>query len=238
MKTFRTLGFAVFVAALTACGGGGGGGSTPAPAPTIADAQGIWSGTSGSSAGAMSAIVLPNGTAWALMSSPTRLFKGSLVMPASSITGSGKLYTLGTTTIDATVSLTASLVAKASLGGNITSASPTEAYNLVYQTRYDTAAAMADFAGTWTGTLGAVALTWPISNGVISGTSTTGCTYIGTVSLRSEAKAVVDAVVTETCSGVVKQLSGVAVRSGTTGLVMLLTTSTGTDDALAVILSK
>jgi hypothetical protein len=140
--------------------------------------------------------------------------------------------------------LTATLAKQATLSGTITSPSPSETYNLAYQTRYDTAAALADFAGTWTGTLGAVSLSWPISSGAITGTSSTGCTYSGSVSLRSEAKAVVDASVTETCSGVVKQLSGVALRSDTTaggvttaGLVMLLTTSSGTDEALAVILS-
>jgi hypothetical protein len=192
----------------------------------------------------MSAIVLPNGTAWALMSSPTRLFKGTLTMAASSITGSGTLYTLGTTTVPSTVSLTGgSLPTTTTFSGNIAS----EAYSLTYQTRYATAATLAGFAGTWTGNLaaGTVSLTWTLSSlGALTGTSSTGCTYSGTgtesvsLRLRPEAKAVVDAVVTETCSGVVKQLSGVAVLSGTTGLVMLLTTSTGTDEALAVILSK
>jgi hypothetical protein len=104
---------------------------------------------------------------------------------------------------------------------------------------------LADFAGTWAGDLaaGTVTLNWTISSlGAITGTSSNNqflCSYSGSVNLRSpDAKAVVDAIVTETCPGVVKQLSGVAVRSGTTGLVMLLTTSADPGEALAVILSK
>ena len=47
--------------------------------------------------------------------------------------------------------------------------------------------------------------------GALSGTRTTGCTYSGQLSTRTEQKAVLDATVAENCAGTVVQLGGVVV---------------------------
>jgi hypothetical protein len=55
------------------------------------------------------------------------------------------------------------------------------------------------------------------------------------LSLRAELKAVVDAVVSETCAGAVTQLSGVAVKTeDKLGISMLMTNA---DDSAAVALN-
>jgi hypothetical protein len=217
---------------------------------TIADAQGIWRSAAGAGT-TLSAVVLPDGKLWALMSdaSSTRLLKASLAVQSGSLAGSGKNYTLGTSTLD-NVALAASVIAKTSLTGNITAAAPAAAQSLSLscQTRYDTAATLADFTGNWTSPVGSpVVLTWTVSAGVSSDTitGTTGCTYAGSLSLRTESKAVVDAAVNETCADVVKPFAGVALGRDSTGAgvttssALLLLTSTGApDEALAVILAQ
>ncbi|MGE5332507.1 MAG: hypothetical protein ACM3Q3_12165, partial [Nitrospirota bacterium] len=91
-------------------------------------------------------------------------------------------------------------------------------------------------AGAWGATMGAGTLHWSIdADGHISGTRTTGCTYTGQLSLRTERKAVVDALVLEDCAGARTQLSGVATLNPDTGrLSMVLTTA---DDSQAVLLA-
>jgi len=224
---------------------------TPTPVLTIADTQGIWRSAAGTAI-SLSAIVLPNGTTWVLTSggASSHLLKGSLEVQSGSLAGTGKDYTLGTSTVES-VTLAASVVAKTSLNASLAiAAAAAQSFGLTYQARYDTAATLADFTGSWTSPAGSsVVLTWTVTAGpnsaTIAGTSTTGCTYAGTFSLRSESKAVVDAALNETCAGAVKQFAGVAVRSDNTaagvttpGAVLLLTSTTGPDEALALILGK
>lgn len=95
---------------------------------------------------------------------------------------------------------------------------------------------MAGFAVAWSGALGAGTLRWTIdAASAISGTRTTGCTYTGQLSLRTERKAVVDALVLEDCAGARTQLNGIATLNPDTGrLSMVLTTA---DDSQAVLLA-
>ncbi|MCF8169039.1 MAG: hypothetical protein K9J77_10545 [Rhodoferax sp.] len=76
------------------------------------------------------------------------------------------------------------------------------------------------------------------STGELSGTRTTGCTYTGILSLRTEQKAVVDARVTETCAGAVTQLSGVALKSEDKLRITMLLTNADESAAVAVLLSS
>lgn len=184
---------------------------------------------------AVSALITDNGQTWVVLTDTgsTRLVKASLTASGTGFTGTGTGFGLGTTTV-LPVTLSASAIAKTSLSGNISTSGQSEPYSLAYQTSYDTPAALTDFAGTRSGTLGPGTVTWTISaSGALSGTRTTGCSYTGQVTLRPEAKAVADVAVTETCPAVT-QLSGVAVKSADgTGITILLTTD---GDAQGVLL--
>ena len=204
MNKLIPLGAAVLALVLAGCGGSPSSGEPATvitPVLSIADAQGIWRSAAGAST-TMSAVVLPDGKLWALMSdatstsTSTRLLKGNMAVQANSLTGSGKSYNLSTGTID-NLSLTASLTSKSALSGSITaSGAAAEPYSLSYQSRYETPALLGDFAADvskpWQGRFGDIAVTWTVSAGVISGTSTTGCTYAGNLSLRMEDRAVLD----------------------------------------------
>ena len=244
---YKTSAVAVACTLLLACGGGGGGSPAPVvdPVPpgggsststplSNISAQGIWQSGAGA-ATVTSTVVTDNGQVWSVLTNAgtTRLVKASLAASGTGFTGSGKAFVLGATTAES-VTLTATAVAKSSLSGSISSTTQTEPYSLAYQSRYDTPVTLANFAGTWSATLGPGTVNWTISSaGVISGTRTTGCTYTGQVSLRTEARAVADAVITESCPAVT-QLSGVAVKtSDNTGITLLLTT---TGDAQAVVI--
>ena len=184
----------------------------------------------------MSAVALPDGKLWALISdaSSMRVIKGSFAVQGNAYLASGKSFTLGTTTSSST-SLTATVLAKTSLSGVISTGSLTENYSLAYQSRYDTAATLADFAGAWSATLGPGTVNWTIgATGALTGTRTTGCTYTGQLSLRAEQKAVVDAVVSETCAGAVTQLSGVAVKSEDKASITMMMTNADESAAVAV----
>ena len=212
------------LATLAGCGGGGSSGGiaapatplpTPTPSPAIArvteDLQGIWEG---SNAGIKtSAVVLPDGQTWLVQSQASLVIaklEASGSGYSSGFIGSGKRYLLGTSTVG-TIDLNAGKTAASSLSLTLTTAGVTETYAMSYQSRYDTAATLADHAGDWTATSGPGRLTWHITaTGILSGTGSTGCSYAGQIKLRAEAKAVVDLIVAEQCADKLRQLAGIA----------------------------
>lgn len=232
---------------LTGCGGGGGGSDsvspTPAPTPTptptpvpaqaTAALQGIWQSPAGA-ASTLSAVVLPDGALWTVVTNGgvTRLVKASLSAQPPGFAGAGKSYTLGgsAATNNVSAAVTASVVERSSLSGLLTVAGgQPEAFALAYQSRYDTPAVLAEFAGAWQATLGAGVVNWTLgSTGALTGTRTTGCTYTGQLSVRAEPKAVLTAAVTENCAGTVVQLDGVALfNADKSRITMLLATADG-----------
>ena len=233
---------------LAACGGGGGGGDTaPAPAPTpvplsTTTLQGLWQST-GAGATTTAAIVLPDGRMWQVSTdtskSPTvtRLVKAAISGQSGNYTGAAKRYVLddtGATPTSATVSAT--LVEKVSLGGTVTGAGVSETYSLAYLSRYDTPATLADFAGSWSATLGAGVVNWSVTaSGVLSGSRSTGCAYSGQFTLRTEMKAVVDLAITETCGGTTSQSLGVGAMNADKSRITLFLTSS--DEASASVIS-
>jgi len=234
---------------LVACGGSPSNEPAPAPTPTptpnpnppltVSSLQGIWRSPAGA-ASTLSAVVLPDRKVWALVSnaSSTRVIKGGFAVQDSAYQAAGKSFTLGTTTVSST-SLTGTVLEKTSLSGVISTGSLNENYSLAYQTRYDTAATLGDFAGVWSATLGPGTVNWTIgATGALTGTRTTGCTYTGQLSVRPEQKAVLDAAITETCAGAVTQLSGVAVKSEDKSSINLLLTNADDSAAVAINLAK
>jgi hypothetical protein len=150
----------------------------------------------------------------------------------------GKSFTLGTTTTSCT-SLTATVLEKTSLSGVISTGSQNENYSLAYQSSYDTAAALAEFSGVWSATLEPGVVNWTVgSNGALTGSRTTGCTYTGQVSLHTENKAVVTVTIAEACAGSVTQLTGVGALSSGKTLLGLVMTMAGEGSAVAVNLAR
>jgi hypothetical protein len=204
--------------------------------------QGIWQSAAGAVT-SVSTVVTANGQVWSVLTNATttRILKANLALNGSGSSGTGKAFVLGTADIEA-VTLNATSVARTSLSGTIVSTATTagavaqtDQFSLTYQSRYETPATLASFAGgAWTATLGAGTLNWSItSDGAITGTRTTGCTYAGRLSLRTEARAVADMVLTESCPAVT-QFSGIALKTqDNAGITMLLTT---TGDAQGVVI--
>lgn len=238
MSTFHTLCACALALTLSACGGSSSPDAGPTDNPTtptlsVSSLQGIWRSPTGALS-TLSVVALPDGRVWALISdaSSVRAIKGNFAAQGNAYLASGKSFTLGTTTTSS-ASLTATVLEKTSLSGVISTGSLNENYSLAYQTRYDTPATLGDFAGAWSASLGPGSVNWSISpTGGLSGTRTTGCTYSGQLSLRAELKAVVDAVITETCAGTSTLFSGVAIKSeDKTGINLLMTNA---DDSAAV----
>lgn len=237
---FQALAASTLTLVLAGCGGSGAPASTaPSPVPVAtAVLQGLWQSPAGAATN-LAAVALPDGKLWAIASTgnTTRLIKATLAQQTSGFGGAGTSYTLGSSAASVSTTATASVVEKSSMTGTLTLAGgQPEAFALAYQTRYDTAALLADFAGSWQATLGPGIVNWTLaSTGALTGTRTTGCTYTGQLSLRSESKAVVDAAVTETCATATTELSGVAVlTSDKTRIFMMLATA---NEATGVALS-
>lgn len=242
MKTLHILSPLAMALLVAACSGSPG--SEPVPvAPTVpklstTSLQGIWRSPAGA-ASTMSAVVLPDGKLWALISNANgvRVLKGGFEVQANSFAASGKSFLLGTTT-SAAVTLTASVVEKSSLTGTISTAGA-EPFSLAFQPRYETPATLGDFAGTWNATLGPGNVNWTISaTGALTGTRTTGCTYSGQLSLRGEAKAVVDVTVTENCASTLTHLAGVGTKTEDKSGVSMLLANDDNSAAVALSLSK
>jgi hypothetical protein len=211
--------------------------TTPASL-SVASMQGIWRSPIGS-ANNISAIALPDGKYWALVASPSsvRMIKASFNIQNNALAATGTSYNFDSSATSA-VSLISSVIEKTSLTGSITTGTLVESVSMAYQNRYDTPASLTDFVGAFRATVGPGTVNWSIdSKGTLTGTRTTGCTYIGQISLRAEKVAVVDTVLTETCAGVVARLSGVAVKNEDKQGITMLMTNADESAAVAVILS-
>jgi len=167
----------------------------------------------------------------------TRLVKATFSGQSGSYTGTAKRYVMDDSGVAATsATVSATLVEKTSLSDTVTATGATDTYSLAYLGRYDTPAALTDFAGSWTATLGAGLVTWDISGtGGLTGSWIGGCTYSGQLSLRAERKAVVETAITETCGSAVRLLQGVgALTADKSHFTVFMTSS---DEASASVLS-
>ncbi|WP_152495026.1 hypothetical protein [Paraburkholderia kururiensis] len=179
---------------LAACGGGGG-----VSAPSNADPQGIWLGTS-STGLSVSTLVLENKQYYAIYSSGNvveGLVQGTLSVSGNSISdSSGVDIAPGSGAIHATLSGTVS--ARQSLSATVTEGGQTGTINGNYDAAYDTAPSLAQGVGTWTGSAAGTAGTTTIT--VASDATFTGangpCTFSGSVKPRASGKNVLDGTVT------------------------------------------
>jgi hypothetical protein len=143
-------------AVLTACNGGyfgvgsddnggSGGGAT-------SDAQGLWTGTS-SDRYTFALLVTPTNDVWTLSydesaSTAFRMFRGTGALTGRNFNGTGKTYASGASGTVTAGNLTGTVTTASAFDGNLPN-------NLTFTTnfnsQYNTAAPLADYAGTWEG---------------------------------------------------------------------------------------
>jgi hypothetical protein len=198
LKKSHALGM-LWILVLAACGGGTGSGGTASspPATAVATAEGLWSGGTSSSS-TVTAIVLDNDTYWILYSVPhvSALMAGFVQGTATSLNGSFSssdaidFNVAGQGINSATVSATYAV--KQSFNGSVTypSLSQTSTFTSSYTADYDQVPSRSAISGTYTGiasVLGNNELTTIAisSQGVVVGTGTGGCTFLGTAVPRS-----------------------------------------------------
>lgn len=224
---------ATIIACIAACGGGGGTASptppppapVPPPTPSIA---GFWGETITNS----TAIVLANGDAWVVPGDLASFSRIQLTTSGTSFSGTGTTYTLGGST--AATNPSGTFVEKTSITGLVSNP-------LSYNSAYETAAPLSDAVGSWQGSYNngakTVTLTVAATTGAISGTSSTGCSYAGTLQPRTADPSVYDVAYAETCgvspSQTTVSLSGIGrVNTAKTALMIAVTTADKAQGAL------
>lgn len=227
---------ALVATALTACGGGGGDG-TSASGPST-QVQGRWSTAVGSMP-AHTAIGLPAANAsaaiWILANDASRLMKLS-AQDSGALTG--KAYVLGQNTAATVVN--GQWSTSASKAMTLTGL-PSGTLALAQTDAFTSAAVQADVAGAWKATVGgnAQSVSWAVAtSGAVSGSSTTGCTYAGTLAAMTNASAYT-ASVKETCSdGVSTQLNGIATLNSAKNALSMVATNADESVGVALFFSK
>lgn len=247
MKSVTTLAASSALAfTLAACGGGGGGSSgggtvTPpvvvTPPITLTQLQGFWNGpVTGASLGGASVartVVLSDGTAWLFLhdaqDNVVGLSTAKLVVSNQTFSGSGPRYPSSGAKAE-TITVSGAAPATTTFPVTVVSGSGTSSLALTADARYSTAATKADTLGNWrfTKSGGTIVANWTIdANGTLSGSSTLGCTYAGTVAPHGTV-AVYDVALTETCTGSVTKLAGIAkLNTAKTFLTFGMTTADG-----------
>jgi hypothetical protein len=246
---FKSAALLAVCSALVACGGGGSGGDSvtavapgvPATTQPFANAQGFWSATlsDGSSA---SAIILPNGQAWVVYqtgTSVTALAQATLSLNGSTYSSIGKYYSLPAGAVQS-YNFSGNLTAggSATLANSVTVGSGTPAaVTWSYNKAYETPVSQSSVQGRWSGKQGADSLLWDVdAAGKLAGTSTTGCTYSGSIKPNVNPVAVLDVSMIETCAGTTQTLAGIATLNvAKTGMSIAYTTGAGALAGVVVV---
>lgn len=202
---------------LLACGGGGGGGdggvNPPPPLPTDpAAAQGFWSGQIDAQT-TVSAVLLPDGSAWNVVrSGPTAtvLARGTTTVLGNAFTVMGQGYNLAGG-VPGPYMINGTLASKATL---TVSGQASTTYTLAYNKFYETPARLSDVAGRWNASFGSGSVQLALdfsATGTLSGSSSTGCSYSGSVVPHPASIAVFNLNLAETCPGTpAQQFAGIA----------------------------
>jgi hypothetical protein len=233
----------VLAGLLTACGGGGGGDTDASKPLNAADLQGRWASTTPGS----SLLVIPSASGggtegWRLTSDGLSLeFWPVSASGTNSVSVNAKRYSLGEDKDPVLESKDGT--------ANLTSPEALTFGALVFSrsSLLDTPVALSSLTGQWTATAGGGTVTQSLnvaSNGDITGSSTTGCAYSGTLGSRPGV-GVLDMNVTETCGSVpsqtVKTFAGIASYAATTTparLTLVGTSTTAPDRALVIAAQK
>lgn len=228
---------------LAACGGGGGGGDSPTTVPTTTDISGLqgrWTTASGTSPG-YTAIIVPDSTgtaatsatAWILAQDASRLVKATASTAQSA---TGKSYDLANPATAATDITAGSYTANLSASPKSVTFTNVLGSSLTL-TQSDLLSGMAtnvDAAGTWKASVGAVDVTWTLTDaGTMSGSSTSGCSYSGNTTTPTTVK-LYQVSFSETCSGSSTAFAGIATLN--TEKSRLTVTATTAGDAQSTVL--
>lgn len=207
------------------------------PPVSVSVLKGFWAGTQGTSS--TQAIILANGDTWMVFMDAgvaTRFARLQTTASGSSFSSTGNQYKLLTGTTEAATA-SGTFGEKTTISGTMFATSGTSSLNLVYDIRYDTTASLNDAIGSWRGSYGGgtSSLIMTIAaTGVLNGSSTTGCSYSGSLQPRSADPAVFDVRFTETClATVAKNLEGITtINAAKTGISFAVTTADKTQGAL------
>lgn len=219
--------------------------ATPAPAPSFTPSalQGRWSLVGATAATSYTAIVLPgsNNTAnvWLLNQSVSEL---SILSVDNQATLSGKVYALSGTAAPATA--TGTVVAKLDATPKTLALSGTDntARTLSLQDALSEPASLTDSAGSWTGSVGNGAQTLSLSiagdTGTLSGASTTGCTYTGSLTAISNANAFTSTLDESCPDGSITRFEGIATLNGSKNRLTLVGATSAKTSGIVLLLGK
>ncbi len=183
--------------ALSACSGGGGSDNAAPPPAPVANAEGLWGGTNSDSRSVRS-IVLDDGTYWFFYSIPNLSTvlagvvqgKGTALNGSFSSTDGVDFNVEGAGLHNATLS--ASYVTKQSYNGSVTNTflNQVAAFTSSYIAEYEQTPSVSAIIGTYSGVAsvtGSNEVTTIIvsSPGVVAGTGSGGCKFLGTVVPRA-----------------------------------------------------
>ena len=240
MKPVRLLALGTFSALLLAgCGGNGGDG----PQLTLPQLQGYWTGnvngvtTPVGGATRARAVVLEDGNAWIFLHDGSQASEPLLGLATATVmavqqtfTGTGKRYPASGASV-ADITVDGGAPSGNAMTIDVSSGGATSHLAVTQDVAYNTPATQANVVGTWhfTKAGGTITADWIVANdGALTGTSSLGCTYSGSVRPRNATTAVYAVAVTETCTGSTKQLSGIGrLNTARTFLTFGLTTTDG-----------
>lgn len=247
MRNIQVALTVVVLGLLAGCGGGGGGGAAPAPVVQPSSAEGVYQGTT-SNGWSFDAIVLDDSSVWAIYGNSVN--SGLAVTGVFTGAGSANSGTYTATTADflspgstrVNGNLNANYVQGVSFNGSLTEGNTTISVSAAAPVtslyNYNTPAAQAAVSGTWNGSLldGETATISVGSNGGLTGTSSLGCTFTGSVTPRPGGKNVFNVSVTfgsSPCAAANQTATGIAlvypIANGLTQIVAGLVTASGAE---------
>ena len=170
----------------------------------------------------------------------TTLARGTITVSNNAITVSGPSYTFSSPATVGTYALAGTFVPKVSVSvpAQTSGATPTPAFTWAYNAAFETPSKLSDTVGRWNTSFaqGAIKVTLDFTAlGAITGTSTTGCTYTGSVVPHPAGIAVFNLTLNEAClNQASRSYSGITtVNAAGTSLSAAYTTA---DGALAGLL--
>ncbi|RYF40947.1 MAG: hypothetical protein EOO25_11250 [Comamonadaceae bacterium] len=157
---------------------------------------------------------MPDGTAWNVLRSGaavSSMVRGTTTVSGSAFSISGQSFNV-TGGAPTSYSISGTLAPQATL--TVAAAQGSAGYTLAYNKAYETPARLADIAGRWNASFGGGALQLALefsAAGVLSGNSSSGCTYSGSAVPHPASVAVFNLNLAETCSGApTQQFAGIA----------------------------
>lgn len=214
--TRRSALLAGLALALAACGGSPSGETVIPSTFDVAQLQGRWVTGTGVTPGYTTLVLPPqagSAPAWVLAQDAGSLTRLNLVGGAT-LSVSGKSYSLTSAALGQPVSTGASAVANLTASPKTLTLSNLSTSPIVLSLSDGLTGTppQADVSGSWSASAGngAQEVNWSLNaSGAISGSSTTGCVWSGSLLARVDVR-LYNASMTENCAGTINQFSGVA----------------------------